>query len=91
MTPRVGDVFIVDLGYDGKVRPVVVVSSEDDDAPRALSIAVPLTCNFAEAATKSGCRAFRGSSFNPSPMCRPSARRNITSWRIAGENLRHPL
>jgi len=46
MTPRVGDVFIVDLGFDGKVRPVVVVSREDHDAPRALSIVVPLTSQF---------------------------------------------
>jgi mRNA interferase MazF len=46
MTPRVGDVFIVDFGFDGKVRPVVVVSREDDDAPRALSIVVPLTSQF---------------------------------------------
>lgn len=46
MTPKVGDVFIVDLGFDGKVRPVVVVSREDPDAPRALSIVVPLTSQF---------------------------------------------
>jgi mRNA interferase MazF len=46
MTPKVGDVFIVDLGFDGKVRPVVVVSREDDAAPRALSIVVPLTSQF---------------------------------------------
>ena len=38
MTPKTGDVFIVDLGFDGKVRPVVVVSREDPDAPRALSV-----------------------------------------------------
>jgi mRNA interferase MazF len=43
MTPKVGEVYIVDLGYEGKVRPVVVVSREDTDAPRALSVVVPLT------------------------------------------------
>ena len=43
MIPKTGDVFIVDLGFDGKVRPVVVVSREDPDAPRALSVVVPLT------------------------------------------------
>jgi mRNA interferase MazF len=43
MTPKIGDVFIVDLGFEGKVRPVVVMSREDPDAPRALSIVVPLT------------------------------------------------
>ena len=43
MTPKIGEVFMVDLGFDGKVRPVVVVSREDLDAPRALSVVVPLT------------------------------------------------
>jgi mRNA interferase MazF len=43
MTPKVGEVFIVDLGIEGKVRPVVVISREDPDAPRALSVVVPLT------------------------------------------------
>ena len=46
MTPKVGDVFIVDLGFEGKVRPVVVVSREDPDAPRALSVVVPLTSQY---------------------------------------------
>ena len=46
MTPKVGEVFIVDLGFDGKVRPVVVVSREDDNAPCALSIVVPLTSQY---------------------------------------------
>jgi mRNA interferase MazF len=46
MTPKVGEVFIVDLGFDGKVRPGVVVSREDDNAPCALSIVVPLTSQF---------------------------------------------
>src|SRR5580698_3580043 len=43
MTPKIGEVFIVDLGFEGKVLPVVVMSREDPDAPRALSIVVPLT------------------------------------------------
>ena len=43
MTPKVGEVYLVDLGFEGKVRPVVVVSREDPDAPRALSVVVPLT------------------------------------------------
>ncbi|MEI6392786.1 MAG: type II toxin-antitoxin system PemK/MazF family toxin [Verrucomicrobiota bacterium] len=41
--PKIGDVFIVDLGIAGKVRPVVILSREDNHAPRALAIAVPLT------------------------------------------------
>jgi len=40
---KIGDVFIVDLGLAGKVRPVVIVSREGNHAPRALAIAVPLT------------------------------------------------
>jgi mRNA interferase MazF len=43
MTPKVGEVYILDLGLKGKVRPVVVVSREDANAPRALSVVVPLT------------------------------------------------
>lgn len=46
MIPRTGDVFIVDLGYEGKVRPVVVVSREDQESPRATSVVVPLTSQF---------------------------------------------
>jgi mRNA interferase MazF len=43
MTPEPGEVYLVDLGYEGKVRPVVVVSRADPNAPRALCTAVPLT------------------------------------------------
>lgn len=43
MTPKVGDVFMLNLGFQGKVRPVVIVSREDADVPRALSVFVPLT------------------------------------------------
>jgi mRNA interferase MazF len=43
MTPKAGEVFIVDLGYQGKVRPVVVMSREDPHAPRAITLCVPLT------------------------------------------------
>jgi len=43
MTPKVGEVYFVDLGYEGKVRPVVVMSREDPQAPRALALCVPLT------------------------------------------------
>jgi len=34
---------MLDLGYEGKVRPVVIMSREDPQAPRALSLFVPLT------------------------------------------------
>ena len=43
MTPKVGEVYPLDLGLKGKVRPVVVLSREDPDAPRALALCVPLT------------------------------------------------
>lgn len=46
MTPKVGEVYIVDLGLEGKVRPVVVISREDADAPRALSVVGPLTSQY---------------------------------------------
>jgi mRNA-degrading endonuclease toxin of MazEF toxin-antitoxin module len=41
--PRPGEVFWVDLGLKGKLRPLLVVSREDADAERALCVCVPLT------------------------------------------------
>jgi len=43
MTPKVGEVYMLNLGYEGKVRPIVIMSREDPQAPRALSLFVPLT------------------------------------------------
>jgi mRNA interferase MazF len=43
MIPKPGEVYMIDLGIAGKVRPVVIVSREDPVSPRALSVAVPLT------------------------------------------------
>ena len=43
MTPKVGEVYMLDLGFQGKVRPVVIMSREDAQSPRALSVFVPLT------------------------------------------------
>ena len=43
MIPKVGEVYMLDLGYEGKTRPVVIMSREDATAPRALALFVPLT------------------------------------------------
>jgi mRNA interferase MazF len=43
MNPRPGEVWLADLGLAAKTRPVVIVSRHDPDAPRALTIYVPLT------------------------------------------------
>jgi mRNA interferase MazF len=43
MTHKPGEVYLVDLGIAGKVRPMVIVSREDAAAPRALSICAPIT------------------------------------------------
>ncbi|HWA85135.1 MAG TPA: type II toxin-antitoxin system PemK/MazF family toxin [Opitutus sp.] len=43
MSPLPGELFLVDLGMVGKVRPAVVLSREDPDSPRALAICAPLT------------------------------------------------
>jgi mRNA interferase MazF len=43
MNPRPGEVYWVDLGLKGKVRPLLIVSRQDDAAVRALSACVPLT------------------------------------------------
>ena len=34
MTPKPGEVYLVDLGLAGKVRPVVIVTREDATAPQ---------------------------------------------------------
>ena len=43
MSPRPGEVWLADLGLAPKTRPVVILSRHDPDAPRALTIYVPLT------------------------------------------------
>src|SRR5207248_11241029 len=43
MNPRPGEVWLADLGLAAKTRPVVILSRDDPDAPRALTIYVPLT------------------------------------------------
>ena len=42
-SPKPGEVYWVDLGLKGKLRPLMVVSREDADAERALCVCVPLT------------------------------------------------
>ena len=41
--PKPGEVYWVDLGLKGKLRPLLVVSRQDPDAERALCVCVPLT------------------------------------------------
>lgn len=43
MNPKRGEVWLVDLGLAAKVRPVVIVSRNDPNPPRALLIYVPVT------------------------------------------------
>ncbi len=43
MAPKPGEVWLADLGLAAKTRPVVILSRYDPDAPRALTIYVPLT------------------------------------------------
>jgi mRNA interferase MazF len=43
MNPQPGEVWLADLGLAGKTRPVIIVSRQDPDPPRALVLYVPLT------------------------------------------------
>lgn len=43
MKAKPGDIWLADLGLAAKVRPVLIISRHDPDAPRALIIYVPLT------------------------------------------------
>jgi mRNA interferase MazF len=45
-SPKPGEVWKIDLGLAGKVRWFVIVSRCDLDAPRALSLGVPITTKF---------------------------------------------
>ncbi len=46
MTTKPGEIYRVDLGISGKVRLMVILSREDADAPRALSVCAPVTTAF---------------------------------------------
>ena len=50
MPPRLGEVWMADLGLAAKTRPVVIVSREDPDPPRALILYVPLTRQYRHSA-----------------------------------------
>jgi mRNA interferase MazF len=41
--PKPGEVWWIDMGMRAKFRPLIVVSREDPDAERALSVCVPCT------------------------------------------------
>jgi mRNA interferase MazF len=43
MKTKPGEIWLADLGMVAKTRPVLVISREDNDPPRALVIQVPLT------------------------------------------------
>ena len=43
MTPRHGEVWLVDMGMVAKTRPAVVLIADNLNAPRALIIHVPIT------------------------------------------------
>ena len=43
MNPQPGEVWLADLGLAAKTRPVVIVSRNDPDPPRALILYMPLT------------------------------------------------
>jgi mRNA interferase MazF len=46
MKARQGEVWLADLGLAAKVRPVLIVSRDDPDPPRALILYVPFTRQF---------------------------------------------
>lgn len=67
MSPRPGEVCLIDLGMIGKVRPAVAVSRDDPDSPRAICMLVPIT---------SECR---GSRYEV-PIGKPKFLREPQSW-----------
>ena len=67
MSPKAGEVCLIDLGMIGKVRPAVAVSRDDPDSPRAICIFVPITSEY------------RGSSYEVS-IGKPKFLREPQSW-----------
>lgn len=43
MNPKPGEIYLIDLGMAGKVRPAVVISREDPNSPRAICTFAPIT------------------------------------------------
>jgi mRNA interferase MazF len=43
MTPRRGEVWLADLGYVEKTRPVIVISRDESNPPRAITTYIPIT------------------------------------------------
>jgi mRNA interferase MazF len=43
MKAKPGEIWLADLGLTAKTRPVLIISRYDPEAPRALTIYVPLT------------------------------------------------
>lgn len=54
MSPKPGELYLVDLGMIGKVRPAMVVSREDPASSRATAICVPLTTQNRDSAYEVG-------------------------------------
>lgn len=84
MTTKPGEVYRVDLGMGGQVRMMLVVSRRDPDAPRALSLCVPITT------------AHRGSAYEvelpPRPFFREKSFANVQGLQaIQHHELEGPL
>jgi mRNA-degrading endonuclease toxin of MazEF toxin-antitoxin module len=56
MTPPPGEVWLANLGFAAKTRPVVIVSRHDPDPPRALVLYVPLTTKTDKVSTRWCCQ-----------------------------------
>ena len=67
MNPKPGEIYLIDLGMAGKVRPAVALSREDPNSPRAICIFAPITSEY------------RGSRYEVS-IGKPKLLREPESW-----------
>ena len=67
MNPKPGEIYLIDLGMTGKVRPAVVLLREDSNSPRAICILAPITSEY------------RGSRYEVS-IGKPQLLREPESW-----------
>jgi mRNA interferase MazF len=88
--PKPGEVYWVDLGMAGKVRPLMVVSREDPDSSRALAVCVPLTTEIRGVANVHGITAIEYRRLGRKSGCFQSAvvasARKAIAWMLELEN-----
>ena len=81
MTPRHGEIWLVDMGMAAKTRPTVVLIADNLDAPRSLIIHIPISRHNRGTELEVPLGHLPFLDLNPSPMSRPSARCRLSGLK----------